>query len=233
MWEKNKVDFQGGWCWCIGVGLIMYSSRCVPQNSEETAALELLPWGGKTTFWTWEKSASVRFWTEPSLSDAALRLIQYRIPSTIPALRVYSSCSPSITLPLKFLEKRFFFCFRFVLLFIRFTRLKFFIFGRFIRRSLDVTLSSFVTLIAALAARASAAGVPLAGAMNSICSMSRLRAQEADPPCPSLLPVWRTRFGLWWGVLWWILSTLTSLSWIPWSFMLNQTVVRLPLKIAL
>jgi hypothetical protein len=68
-----------------------------------------------------------------------------RMPSIMPAVSVYNSCTPSMTFPLKFLEKCFFF--RFVVLFSFFIKLKFFILGPFIPRILRRPFATLLTLI--------------------------------------------------------------------------------------
>ena len=83
----------------------------------------------------------------------------HRIPSIMPAVNIYSSCLPSITFPLKLVEKclllEFLVCF-----FICFRKFNVFILGRFIVRSLCSPLSILVTFILAFANNAAAAGVP-------------------------------------------------------------------------
>jgi len=73
------------------------------------------------------------------------------MPSMIPAVRVYNSWTPSITFPLKFFEKCFFFLLVFVVLLSFLTKLKFFILGLFMPRILCKPFVTLLTLINLLA----------------------------------------------------------------------------------
>ena len=67
--------------------------------TSECGGVVALPDAGKLIFSTWLKSSSVSC----SWNPGWFRPTEHRIPSIIPAVNVYSSCTPSITFPLKFL----------------------------------------------------------------------------------------------------------------------------------
>lgn len=116
----------------------------------------LLPPGGNLIFSTELNAALLK--VVLSLKEDALPTL-HRIPNIIPAVNMYSSCLPSITFPLKLVEKCLLFEFL-VCFFICFTKFNAFILGRFIVRSLCRPLSILLTFIFAFASNAAAAGVP-------------------------------------------------------------------------